>query len=341
MLQSTAMEWVVFAYSLSTKSSSPRVALWRRLRRLGAISPAGGLYVLPARAECVEAFNWLAQEIRQAEGEAVVLRVEQFEGLTDQELIALFEQARSEEYAELDAEIAALQKRKPKERAELQEAIEKLRKRHAEIARVDYFTCPAGARVATRLTELAQALSPSRPPAPRVASVSISEYRGKTWVTRPRPYVDRLACAWLIRRFVDPDAVIRYSLQPSPGQVAFDMEEGGEFRHQGNLCTFEMMCRAFGLEDAGLRILGEIVHEIDLRDGQFIRPAVTGVDAVLDGWHRANLPDAELEAHGTALFEGLYQHFSQHRTAPTFPPAGRKKRKSREKMTATRAGRDQ
>jgi hypothetical protein len=310
------VEWVVFSYSLSTKSSSPRVALWRRLRRLGAISPAGGLYVLPARDECVEAFNWLAQEIRQARGEAVVMRVERFEGLTEQDLIALFNRARGEEYAQLDAQITSLEKLKPKERAQLKDAVEKLRKQHAEIARVDYFGSAAGTRVAGRLATLAQSLSSDRAPAPPIPPSSISAYRGKTWVTRPRPYVDRLACAWLIRRFIDPDAVIRYSPQPEPGQVAFDMEEGGEFGHRGSLCTFETMCRAFSLDDAGVRGLAEIVHEIDLRDGQFVPPAAPGVDAVLDGWHRANLTDAELETHGLALFEGLYQHFAHSPTGP-------------------------
>lgn len=317
------MNWIVFAYSLSTKSSSPRVALWRRLHRLGAILAAGGLYVLPARDECVEAFHWLAREIHQVRGEAVVLHVERFEGLSDQELVGFFNQARSEEYAELDAHIASLEKHKPKARAQLQDAIEKLRKQYAEIARVDYFGCPEGTRVAARLAALALALAPDRPPAPRVASVSASAYARKTWVTRPRPHVDRLACAWLIHRFIDPNAVIRYSPQPSPGQVAFDMEQGGEFGHQGNLCTFETMCRAFGLDDAGLRTLAEIVHEIDLRDGQFVRPATIGVEAVLDGWHRANLTDADLEAHGRALFEGLYQHFSKDHTKKVIPSTRR------------------
>jgi hypothetical protein len=328
------VEWVVFSYSLSTKSSSPRVALWRRLRRLGAVSPAGGLYVLPARDECVEAFNWLAQEIRQAHGEAVVLRVERFEGLTDQALIAMFEQARGEEYAQLDAQISSLEKLKPKERTQLQDAVEKLRKQLAEIARVDYFGSPVGSRVAGRLATLAQSLSSDRAPVPPISAASISAYRGKTWVTRPRPYIDRLACAWLIRRFIDPNAVIRYSPQPEPGQVAFDMEEGGEFGHRGNLCTFETMCRAFSLDDAGVRALAEIVHEIDLRDGQFVPPAASGVDAVLEGWHRANLTDAQLETHGIALFEGLYQHFLARHIAETVAQSDRKRKRDRPKTAA-------
>lgn len=315
------MNWVVFSYSIPAKSSSsPRVALWRRLHRLGAISPAGGVYVLPARDDCLEAFQWLAREIRQAKGEALVMRVEQFEGLDDHQLVAQFNQARAKEYGELEDQLAAWHRvGKSQDPAQAREALEKLRKRHAEIARVDYFACPEGVRVVAQIAELAQSLAPYRPAPPHVARADIADFRGKTWVTRPRPYVDRLACAWLIRRFIDPKGAIRYSLAPKPDEIAFDMEEGGQFGHVGNLCTFETMLRSFGLDDAGLRALAEIVHEIDLSDGRYARPAATGVDAVLDGWHTAELADAELETRGMALFEGLYLHFAHSPTEQIRP----------------------
>ncbi len=309
------MTWVVFSYSLPSQSrSSPRVALWRRLRRLGAISPAGGVQVLPARDECVEAFQWLAQEIRQTQGDAVVMRVEQFEGLTDQQLIALFHAACQEDYAEIEAEAAELEKtirakRKATERAQAGERLNKLRRRHADIARVDYFDCPDGARVAARLDRIKQTLFPDKTLPADVAQASIAEYRNKRWVTRPRPHVDRLACAWLIRHFINPAAVIRYAAQPAPDEIAFDME-AAQFGHQGNRCTFETMRLAFGLDDPGLRALAEIVHEIDLRDGQYVRPETEGVDAILRGWLLAGLSNADLEAHGVALFEGLYAALS-------------------------------
>src|SRR6266545_6656022 len=138
------MSWIVFSHALpSHVHSSPRVALWRRLRRLGAISPTSGIYVLPAREECVEAFQWLAQEVQHAKGEALVMRVEQFEGLADAQLIERFRAARAEEYAEMDAQAAELEQRlgrqlKPKERARIQDALQKLSRRHADIARVDF-----------------------------------------------------------------------------------------------------------------------------------------------------------------------------------------------------------
>lgn len=319
------MSWIVFSYSISRPSrSSPRVALWRRLQRAGAVSPLNGIHVLPARAECLEAFQWLAQEIRAAKGEALVMQVEHFEGMTDAQLTALFNQARGEEYAQLEKELAGLEK--IQDTLALQEGLDKARRRHAEIARVDYFNAPEGARVAQRLAQLAERLVPSIP-LPTLPKAHLSDYRAKTWVTRPRPYVDRLACAWLIRRFIDPKAIIRYSLAPKSDEVAFDMEEGGQFGHVGNLCTFETMCLAFGLDDAGLRALAEIVHEIDLNDGRYARPAATGVDSILDGWHQASLSDAELEMRGIALFEGLYLHFARSAAESVKPRARQASRK--------------
>jgi hypothetical protein len=143
-----------------------------------------------------------------------------------------------------------------------------------------------------------------------VALASLTAYRDRRWVTRPRPHVDRLACAWLIRHFINPDAAIRYALEPEPDEISFDMTEA-HFGHQGLLCTFETMIRAFQLNTPGLGTLAEIVHEIDLRDGQYSHPEQAGIDAILKGWLVAQLGDAELEAHGIALFEGLYAMFSQ------------------------------
>ncbi len=307
------MNWIVFSYSLPGKSGSgPRVNLWRRLRRLGAVSPAGGAQVLPARDECLEAFQWLAREIRQAKGEAVVMRVEQFEGLTDQQLIDQFHAAREEDYAELERLATELDKTlskrtKPEDRSLAREALEKLRRRYAEVRRVDYFSSPAGDRVAVQLARVEQLLSAAMPtPAVKVETRAAADYRGKRWVTRPRPHVDRLACIWLIRRFIDPSASVRYTEHPKTGEIAFDMDEG-EFGHRGNLCTFEMICSTFALDDPALHAMAEIVHEIDLQDGRYVRAEITGIDAILNGWQLTDWSDAELEARGVALFEGLYQ----------------------------------
>ncbi len=307
------MNWLVFSYSLPGKSGSgPRVNLWRRLRRLGAISPAGGAQVLPARDECLEAFQWLAREIRQAKGEAEVMRVEQFEGLTDQQLIDQFHAAREEDYAEIEKSVMELDKTlskrtKPEDRSIAREALEKLRRRYLEVHRVDYFNSPAGDRLASHLSQVEQALVVATPtPAVDLAKRAVADYRGKRWVTRPHPHVDRLACIWLIRRFIDASASVRYAETPKSGEIAFDMDEG-EFGHRGNLCTFEVLRLTFALDDPALQTMAEIIHEIDLHDGRYIRSEIAGIEAILNGWQLTDWPDAELEPRGVALFEGLYQ----------------------------------
>jgi hypothetical protein len=302
----TLVSWLVFSYSLPSKArSSPRVAVWRRLRANGAVSPKGGVYVLPNRPDCAEAFQWLAQEVEDAKGEALLMHVDRFEGMSDQALIALFQEARRKDYAALDARIADLQRTLKSRGAagEAREALARLRREHAEVARIDFFETAEAAAVAAKLDRLEQALAPASAGGGRVEPAAIAAYRTVRWVTRPQPHVDRLACVWLIRRFVNPRAAVRYAAVPEPDEVAFDMP-GATFGHRGNLCTFETMVRAFALDDPGLRAIAEIVHEIDLRDGRFSRPEIAGVDAILRGW--GGLADAEREVHGTALFEGLY-----------------------------------
>ena len=323
------MRWVVFSYSLPSKAqSSPRVALWRRLRRLGAVSPAGGIYVLPAREECLEAFQWLAEEVQHAKGEALVMRVEQFDGLSDADLMERFRRARAEDYTALEAQAAELEAQlraelTREERSRLRDMIERLRRQHAEVARIDFFDAPEGGQLASRLGRMAQTLSAGEGSAVPVTPAALESYRDVRWVTRPRPHVDRLACIWLIRRFINPSAVIRYATTPEPDEVAFDMREGA-FGHRGNFCTFETMVRAFGLEDQVLQAMGEVIHEIDLRDGRYGHPETAGIDAVLKGWLLAGFTDAELEAHGVALFEGLYADLSRRTRQAPVKRRGRK-----------------
>ncbi len=341
------MDWIVFSASLPASSrSAPRVTLWRRLRRSGAINPTGGMHILPDREECTESFQWLAQEIRHAGGEAVVMHVARLDGMTDHQLIEMFQSARSEEYALLNGQVADLEQKiaaslAPDDREGARGALDKLRRRYAEVRRVDYFDCPEGRFLPTRLSRIEHAISEDalseRNDDADVPSALIADYRSKSWVTRPRPHVDRLACAWLIRRFIDSAAAIRYSEEPAPGEVLFDMPDtpampapldgtdiadgiaggGSGFGHIGSLCTFETMIRAFGLEhDPALQSISEIVHEIDLRDGQHIRAETEGVAVILGGWLVAQMADEQRESHGVALFEGLYAALSVTSDAP-------------------------
>jgi hypothetical protein len=291
------MNWLVFSYSLPSKSqSSPRVTLWRRLH-------------------CIEAFQWLTQEVKQLNGEAVVMYVERFEGLDDRQLIELFRSARSEDYAEIDAQAEELENKlaaKTIDPRQQQDILTKLRKRYAEVVRIDFFDSPAATQIATRFTRIEQALHPRELLTEKSAICTISQYQDKRWVTRPRPFIDRLACIWLIRRFINPNAIVRYSLAPEPDEVTFDMKEA-EFGHWGNLCSFETMLVKFGLKQPSLSHIGEIVHELDLRDGRYTHPQTEGVETILRGWLLMGLADVEIESRGLTLFDGLYATFSHEK----------------------------
>lgn len=304
-------KWIALSYTLSSKKkSSARVAIWRRLRRLGAISPVGGVHVLPAINECVEAFQWLAEEVRQVDGQVIVMHVRDFEGLSDEVLIDIFQAERKKEYAELDSQLAEIEKQLDDLKDEptavqIQDKLVKIKRRHSEILLTDYFESYEGQLSAARIDKVTQLLYPELAQPPAVQPVALEAYKGKTWVTRPQPHVDRLASIWFIRRFVDRSAVIRYAAKADKGEVSFDMKDA-DFGHTGHLCTFETLIRAFQIDVAGIRHLAEIVHEIDLRDERFVHPEAIGVDAVLRGWLLEALSDVELEKRGIALFDGLY-----------------------------------
>lgn len=282
---------------------------------------AGGVYLLPDQPDFLESFGWLVQEIKHAQGEALVMRVEAFEGFSDAEVIAHFNAARRPEYDELDSQIKALLDALPDSSTQDQrlttlDTLEKLRKRHAEVSKRDFFHAPEGVAVAAKLAQLSARLTAGSTPAAVVEPVNLTDFTGKVWVTRPHPFVDRLASAWLIRRFIDAGAVIRYRDAPEAGEISFDMQDA-RFNHVGNLCTFEVLIAAFGLAVLGLGALAEIVHDLDLQDGLYARPEAAGLEAVMSGWRHLPLTDDELEVRGVALFEGLYHSLIAAETAST------------------------
>lgn len=310
------MTWLVLSYSLlSQLGSSTRVGLWRRLQRLGAVVLKNGLYVLPDREDCREAFQWLAQEVQEAKGDAIVMNVDRFESMSESELITLFHKACKEKYEQLDQQIAVLEKSlHPRSQRKnlplISKKLMKLEQGYEDVTRLDFFDSPYGVHVASRLRHLKQSLSQESPAIKTVPVAALAAYRDRRWVTRPRPHIDRLACVWLIRRFINPTAVIRYATQPDPDEVRFDMR-GAEFGHEGNRCTFETMLLRFGLSDPALQAIAEIVHEIDLRDGRYARPEVAGLDVILKGWLLEKLSDHELESHGVTLFQAMYAALSR------------------------------
>ncbi len=269
--------------------------------------------MLPDREECAESFQWLSQEVQQAKGNASFMRVDRFEGFGDNEITALFHEIRKKDYEAIHGLISKLEKlasKKGPESHQLKAGLEKLKNEFSEISRIDFFDSPYGKKIQNRLSQLEAKLVGPESKGEGLPSFKISDYKNKKWVTRPRPHVDRLGSAWLIRRFINKNAVICYSNTPLPKEIPFDTK-GALFGHYENFCTFETILAVFDLKDPALRPIAEIIHEIDLRDGRYFRPEAEGVASILKGWIQAGFSDEELEAHGIALFEGLYTAFSR------------------------------
>ncbi len=293
-----------------------RVKIGRHLQRIGAVAIKNSVYALPRDEETQEDFQWVLREVVKGGGEASIIEARFVEGLGDAEVVALFQAARESDYRELASQArelgSSLPKRGPPEnrRAEAVGQVARLRQRLGEIEAIDFFGAP-GREVAeglvsgleARMKPHAEASGPEKPALEREA------FRGRTWVTRTGIKVDRMASAWLIRRFIDPEARFKFvppkGTAPEKGELRFDMFEA-EFTHEGDLCTFEVLVRRFELADPGLRHLAEIVHDIDVKDAKYGREEAAGVGQVVAGIAAAHPDDDARLARGTALFDDLY-----------------------------------
>ena len=290
--------------------SSLRVRVWRRLRSLGAVPLKRSAYLLPDTPERYEDFQWLAQEIERAGGDATLIRVQQIENLGPDAVRRLFHEPRDRDYRQLAARYRRVMQRLDAKKASapvLEEAA-RLAKAHQRIRDVDYFDAPAGAEV-RRLEEVI-AMRTRRPEredrAPRPV-LDLASLRGRTWVTRPRPHIDRIASAWLIRRFIDPQATFAFAAPARFPKDAIPFDAPGvELSHQGEDCTFETLVKRADLRDRRLARLAELVHEADLRDGKFPHEEARGIDAAVRALLAASTDDHQVLAQGMALFEGLY-----------------------------------
>lgn len=300
--------WLLLLYALPTPRNAERVNLWRKLKKFGAVQLKTSGYVLPDEPAHYERFQWLSKQILDAGGEATLIRVAGIDGVSEQEVMAMFNQARGEDYKELTIACqSALARHTDGKTAALAAQLAKLKQRFAEIGEIDYFHSPAAHDAQMLLQRVEKALSP-KIGAGTVQKLMTSEFVGKTWLTRPRPGIDRAGSAWLIRKFIDPNARFVFAMEPAkyPHAIPFDMA-GVEFSHQGEDCTFETLVKRFGIKDAAVRTMAEMVHDADLEDDKFNRCECIGLNTVLSGWANSEMKDAELLGKGIECFEGLYR----------------------------------
>lgn len=304
-LQHMFQVWLLLLLSLPPRPSSLRVRAWRRLRALGAVPLRSGAYLLPDSPDRYEQFQWLAQEIQRDGGEATLLRVDRIENMPQADVVRLFQEVRNQDYAALAERYRRLLRGA---RPRLAEELARLARERDRLGEIDFFEAPGRLEV-ERAREAVEARAASGRVRPTGAAppLDLAALRGRRWVTRPRPHVDRIASAWLIKRFVDPAAEFVFAApdQVPPDAIPFDMA-GVEFGHHGEDCTFETLLRRTGLRDRKLAILAEIVHEVDIKDGTFAREEARGIDLVLRGLLSAIKDDHEALAQGLTLFDGLY-----------------------------------
>jgi hypothetical protein len=298
--------------SLPPNPSSLRVRVWRRLRAIGAVALKRTVYLLPDTLDHYEHFQWLAQEIQREGGEATLLRVEQIENMSSDEVVQLFHEARNPEYRRLGGRyrklLQTLDRKSAATSARVQAELVQLQREYEKLHELDFFQAPEGAEVERLREAIDMRTRPSEEPRRRGKPVpELRDLRGRQWVTRRRPHVDRIASAWLIKRFIDPDATFVFAdpREFPNGAIPFDTP-GAELSHVGDDCTFETLLKRLGVRDRRLKRLAEIVHEADLRDGKFPRDEARGIDLVIRGLLAAHTDDHEVLTHGFALFEGLY-----------------------------------
>ena len=303
-----ATSWLLLLYSLPTRQKTERVAVWRRLKKIGAIQIKTSTYLLPDNPPQYEHFQWLAQQIRDFGGDATLVRIQEIEGMPNEKLIALFNRVRDEEYGAIKKSLHGFLARGKKIDPETRAAeLERLTRQFRVIREIDFFQSPRGQDVQMLLRRAEGARRKT------LARLDPRNYRGKTWLTRPRPEIDRVGSAWLIRRFIDPRAkfVFAAAVPPNREILPFDMVDV-EFSHHGDCCTFETLIRRFGIEDKAVKKIAEMIHDADLEDAKFQRSECIGIDRVLKGWAKSGMNDSQILSHGFECFDGLYS-FLQRR----------------------------
>jgi len=295
----------------------------RRLQRAGAVAIKNSVYVLPRRDESYEDFQWIAREIADAGGEATVCEAALVAGLGDDDVRELFVQARAADYRELrdraEALFAALRDTAAADdlalrRGDVERELARLRRRLDTVRELDFFPGAGVDEAAQAVADVAAELraKPVLPESVVSASADPATPLGRTWVTRRDVHVDRIASAWLIRRFIDPDAVFKFvapqGYVPAPGELRFDMFDA-EYTHEGGDCTFETLVKRFSLDDGALGPIGEIVHDADCKDARFERAETAGVQRIITGIAAGAPDDVQRIEQGRVVFDALHDAF--------------------------------
>lgn len=322
MSSSVLPPWLLLIVSLPTSSATARTRIWRALKSLGCMALRDGAYLLPTGEEREPALRELAEECLREGGSAWLMYVQPQSAEEAAAYRQLFD--RSNDYAELQRSWKeATRKLSGTGRPEVARLQRRLQRDLDLVRAIDFFPGEASLEAEATWVEftrrIERVLSPDEPHeiAGTIARLDRSEYQGRTWATRRRPWVDRIASAWLIRRFIDQEASFRWLAQPSDcpeSALGFDFD-GAAFTHVGERVTFETLMASFALEqDLALMRIAALVHLLDVGGEPVVEAA--GFEAVLAGAHQRLSDDDELLAEVSKVLDSLYAHFEHEGCRP-------------------------
>lgn len=322
MTSNDSKTWLLLIHQIPPEPNALRVKIWRRLQQIGAVAIKPSVYAMPFSEQSREDLSWTLKEIVDGGGDGSISETRFIEGLADEQIIAMFQNTRTSDYEKIIQEANLLiaewssggdSPHDPAVKGAAQ--VSKLRRRLDNVAAIDFFRAPERGTAEILLKELAKRLSGQSETA-AASEERREDLSGRTWVTRRNLFVDRIACGWLIRRFVDPAAAFKFvsdpQYTPKPGELRFDMF-GGEYTHEGDCCTFEVMIRRLQFQDRALVPLAEVVHDIDLKDDKFGRPETVGFNALLTGLGASQPNDDQRMTEGFRLFDNLYAYYQRRK----------------------------
>lgn len=303
--------WLMLTHQLPARPAYARVKIWRRLKEAGAIAVGNAAYVLPDREESRSVLAALLREIESHGGEGILVEGALLGGLREDTLRDRFNAAREADYQKIAAELRRLAqewKKRKTPQGDPVRALSRISQKLAAISRIDFFAASGRAAAEALLARLEHShITRTAPPSP--APVDL---KGKTWVTRQDIHVDRMACAWLITRFIDSGARLKFvpgrQYTPLSGEVRYDMQDG-EFTHEGEDCSFEVLLRRAAIRDPALQMIGEIIHDLDLNDGRFGHAETAGIGHVIAGICRTQGSDEARVTRARELFDSIYEQF--------------------------------
>lgn len=316
--------WLIFFYTVPSRPVNNRMKVWRKLNKAGAVQMKGAVYILPFTDEHYEFLQWLVAEISGMKGDAAFVRITEMDTMKDSEIIALFNEQRANDYAitgkaldDLERRLGSIQKGSKAQNIKgISEQLKRIRRDFDDIRRIDFFSSKEGAFLSGRIRGAHAAMKTfsgvdtMEKTSSAIATRNAADYQGKTWITRKSPFIDRMASAWLIRRFIDKSAAFAFIDEHNVdvvdrNSIVFDMR-GGEFTHIGDLCTFEVLVKSFGFKDKTLKKMAEIVHDLDTKDEKYKSAEAKGLEDILIGIRKTAKDDRDALEKGMQVFEMLY-----------------------------------